>query len=286
MSKSRFDVDDLPRFSPWPARLLGLEPWQQRCKTAQEVTREFEYEKWGTLRKKSQETGCAVSVDDVDGWCFEGSAAALGSINGHLEFITAKEAHERYLNLVEETLKKYLPASALIEFGCGYGSIILGLAKRAPFRDMQIIAGEFTANGLALVKQLAVAQGLNLKAGHCDFTAKRITNIDIPVGSVIFTSYATHYVPVLSTDFMAALSALRPNAIIHIEPCYEHCDEKSLIGLLRRRYIQINDYNTNLITLLHKTQELGSIEIVEECPAVFGSNPFLAASITVWRPKP
>ncbi|MEP6905750.1 MAG: hypothetical protein ABI875_06670 [Gemmatimonadales bacterium] len=46
----------------------------------------------------------------------------------------------------------------------------------------------------------------------------------------------------------------------------------------------MNDYNTNLVTVLHEQRDRGVIEIVEERPAVFGSNPLLAASVIVWRP--
>jgi hypothetical protein len=53
---------------------------------------------------------------------------------------------------------------------------------------------------------------------------------------------------------------------------------------VRWRYIEVNDYNTNLVTELHERRDRGVIEIVEERPAVFGSNPLLAASVIVWRP--
>ena len=44
-------LNDLPRFSPWPARLLGIDKWDQRQKTPEEVTREFEHDKWGHYSK-------------------------------------------------------------------------------------------------------------------------------------------------------------------------------------------------------------------------------------------
>jgi hypothetical protein len=101
---------------------------------------------------------------------------------------------------------------------------------------------------------------------------------------VIYTSHAAQSVPRLSAAFVDGLSALSPSAVIHIEPCFEHTGGKTLLGLLRRRYIEMNDYNTNLITILHEQRERGTIDIVEERPAVFGSNPLLAASVIVWRP--
>jgi hypothetical protein len=285
MSETSFSIDDLPRFSPWPARLLGLEPWPRRFKTADEITREFEHEKWGSLLKKLDEANHAVSLDEVDRWSFEGSAAGLCTFNGRLELMTPKDAHERYLDLVQEILMNYMPASTLVELGCGYGSIILALAKRIPFGDMRIIAGEYTNSGVDLVKRLAVTEGLNIIAGHCDFDADGITAVDVPEGAIIFTSYATHYVPELPINFVQSLSARRPKAVVHIEPCYEHCDDNTLIGLMRRRYIELNDYNTNLVVMLREQQERGLIKILEERPAVFGVNPLLAASALVWVPQ-
>lgn len=49
MRKKKYTLDDLPRFSPWPARLLGLEPWGQRTKSSDEILREYEHENWGPL---------------------------------------------------------------------------------------------------------------------------------------------------------------------------------------------------------------------------------------------
>ena len=68
MKKNQFDIDDLPRLSPWPARLLGLEPWEQRHKTPEDITREYEHEKWGPLLTKVREIERQVLVDEVDEW--------------------------------------------------------------------------------------------------------------------------------------------------------------------------------------------------------------------------
>ena len=72
---------------------------------------------------------------------------------------------------------------------------------------------------------------------------------------------------------------------MHLEPRYEQCDRHTLLGHLRRRYIQVNDYNTNLVALLHDQQDRGLIRILEERPTVFGMNPLLAASVIAWIPQ-
>ncbi len=280
-----FTIDDLPRYSPWPARLLGIQPWEKRLKTPEEITREYEKEKWGQLLVKVQETGREVSVEEIDKWVFADASDSMCSIEETLQLLSADEAHQRYLGLVEATLKPLLPASALVELGAGYGSIILNLAKRDVFARMRFMAGEYTASGMELIRRSGRAQSLDIEVAHCDFASRQVTDLTIPPDSVIFTSYATPYVPKLSVDFVEALSSYRPRAVVHIEPCYEHCDPDTLLGLMRRRYIEVNDYNTNLVMLLHSQQESDRIVILEERRAVFGSNPLLPVSILVWRPR-
>jgi hypothetical protein len=285
MSEIRLTVNDLPRFSPWPARLLGLEPWQQRHKTPHDVTREFEHEKWGTLLQKVQEADHAGSLEEVDEWSLQGVSSFLCSLGSALEWMSAKDAHERYLELLTKVLQQYLPATALVELGCGYGSIILGLAKREAFCNVRLMAAEYTESGLEVMERLAARQGVKVSVARCDFRLPEITTLDIPRGAVTFTSYASHYVPELSPDFVTFLSSREPRAVVHLEPCYEHCDSNTLLGLMRRRYIEVNDYNRNLVTLLHQSQKRGLIKVHEDRPAVFGKNPLLPASVIVWAPE-
>jgi len=285
-SKSRsYRLDDLPRFSPWPARLLGLEPWEQRHKTPQEVSREYELEKWGPLFSKVQDVGARASVEEVDSWVLGQEPVGLCSTGDAFELLSPLHAHQRHVDLIEETLRQYLPASALCELGCGYGSVILRLAKTARFEGLPILAGEYTPSGVKLTQYLAAAEGLRVTVAPCDLALPRITDLEIPPGAIIFTSFAVPYVPKLSIDFITALSAWKPKAVVHFEPCYEHCDGSSLIGLMRKRYIETNGYNTNLIELLQGSQRDGKISILEERPAVFGANPLLPVSIVAWAPR-
>jgi hypothetical protein len=54
---------------------------------------------------------------------------------------------------------------------------------------------------------------------------------------------------------------------------------------LRRRYIEVNDYNRNLVSLLRAQQAEGALRILEELPAVLGVNPLLPVSVIVWSPR-
>lgn len=278
-------VNDLPKYSLWPARLLGLEKWEQKIKTPEEITREFEYEKWGQLLEKVEKINVPLSVEDVDEWSSQDDSHQLYSIGKHLVLLSYREAQKKYLDLLEKILKKYLPASALIELGAGYGSVIIPLARRKPFCNIPIYAGEYTVSGTKLIQILSQSEKKQIMAGHCDFNLPDFLDFEIPPGGIIFTSYSTHYLPKMTNKFIESFLSLNPKVIINIEPCYDHFAGNTLIDLMRRRYIEVNDYNRNLVTLLKEYERNGKIEILEELPLLFGTNPFLPCSAMVWKGK-
>jgi len=281
----KYTINDLPKFSPWPARLIGIEPMEQKHKTPEEIMREYEHEKWGPLLENIRELKRDVSIEEVAKLALKDVRPSLCSIADHFELLDPIDARQKYLKLVESTLRPYLPASALVELGAGYGSVILALAKREKFNQMRIMAGEYSASGVELIKRIAVFHRIDIEAEHCDFNLPTITNLAIPANALIFTSMATPYVSKLSVDFVRSLLAYHPKRVIHIEPCFEHCNTDTLIGILRRRYIEVNDYNINLVTLLHDQQSKGLIRIIEERPAVLGPNALLPVSVIVWEPQ-
>ena len=282
---SRCSLNDLPKFSGWPARLLGVRPWQRSARTPEENFREYEGEKWGPLLRRVREAEGGVGLDEVDAWVFGSLSPVAVALGDELQVMPPLAAHRSYRELVALVLARYWPATALVELGCGYGAVVLDLARRPAFRGVDVIAGEYTASGVELTGLLARAQGTQVRVGTCDFLSPKVTELPIPEGSLVFTSYATHYAPVLPEGFVAALARRRPKAVVHFEPCHEHCDESSLLGLLRKRYVEVNDYNRNLVTLLRQQQAAGRVRIIEERPAVFGSNPLLPASVVAWEPR-
>jgi SAM-dependent methyltransferase len=208
----------------------------------------------------------------------------LCSREGQLELLAALEARGQYLRLIEGLVARYLPAPAIVELGCGFGSVILRLARRFNDRGLRLLAGDLSPSAVEIVRRLAAASGHPVEAGLFDFSSIADTEPDIPPGSILLTSYSIHYLPTIPSECIEALAAYLPSAVIHLEPCMEHCDPKTLLGLLRRRYIEVNDYNTNLITLLRAMERVGQVEVLEETADVFGQNPLLPASVVIWRP--
>jgi hypothetical protein len=277
-------LDELPRFSPWPSRLLGLEPWAAKEKTPAEIEREFGREKWGALLDRFKKTEGA-RLDDVDRWAAGETKVTLASVDQHLVEMTPEESHEAYIAYISDSLAPYLPASALVELGCGYGSVILGLARKPAFQDLPYFAADYTKTGPELAQLIAAEESVKIETGSIDLRRPDVTDLKIPAGALIFTSYAAQYIQPLADSFIEGLKSHEPKAVVHVEPVYEHCDPSTLLGLLRQRYIQANGYNQNLSTILHDHEALGSLEIIHESVPGFGPNPLLAASVIAWKPR-
>ncbi len=279
-----FTLNDLPRFSPWPARLLGLAEWEPRQKTPIEVAREFERDKWGVLLERYRATGGSATIETVEGWMLEDAAPNLCSIGERLELLAPQQALDRHYAVIAETLHSLLPATAIAELGAGCGSAVLRLALDPRFRAVPLQAAEYTQSGAELMNRLAMAAGVDLQVGRCDLRGATLTDLSIPEHSIVFTCMAAHYIPYLEERFVSVLTRLKPRAVVHFEPCAEHCDTRTLIGALRRRYIDLNDYNQNLVSLLRQHAAIGKIRLLKELPAVIGVNPLLPISVLIWEP--
>ena len=284
MSELEIPLDQLPRYSPWPARLLGVEPWQALTKTPQEIEREFEVDKYGPLLKRLDSGGQIPELADVDAWLIGSDQPLPCWLGDRIELLSPTQAMRIYRGMVASILAEFLPAAALVEMGAGYGGVILDLGRREPFKGMPLLAGEYTASGRGLIERLARGMGMKTTVAMCDLASPAITGLPIPPGAVIFTCYAAHYVRKLTGAFVEALCAFRPSVVVHIEPCLEHCAPDSLLGLLRRRYIEANDFNRNLVGLLKGSAQAGQIKLLAERPCLFGLHPLLTVSLLAWKP--
>ena len=71
---------------------------------------------------------------------------------------------------------------------------------------------------------------------------------------------------------------LNPFIIIHFEPIYEIYNDGNLHDLMCKKYIEINDYNTNLLEVLNELENDRMIRFNIQ-KNIIGSNPFLPISI-------
>jgi hypothetical protein len=285
MSDKLYTINDFPKFSKWPETLLFPDTDRKRLKNKVELNREYEIEKWGPLLKKLQAIDGKLTIEKADEIYIEYQNECM-YFNGKDFVVKNKEkVYKEYFNFIENNLSKYTYSSNTIcELGSGYGSVIIKLSKSDKFTSHNKYAYEYTDSGLRAIELISKEEGINITTGKCDFFNQEITSIPIPTRSIIFTVSATACIPTLSQAFIDNIIESKAEIVIHFEPCYEHCNE-TMHGLLLKKYIEVNDYNRNLVTLLKQNVQDGKIKIVEEIPMAFGVNPLFCLSVVVLKKK-
>lgn len=284
---SVISLDELPRHTPWVARLLGLEPVRQYQKTEAEVLREWERDRWGPLLERVRNCP-GVRVEEAER-LFQGSEGHARQVcvydRGQFRGMSLDEAFDLHFHTLADSLRPFLEgSSALVELGAGFGSKLLRLIRLPGFDRLPVFAGEYAPSGPEMIETLARNDGRHVRAGQCDFFSCRHEVPDVPSGALVYTSMATVCIPQLPDEFPDFLASFQPRLVVHFEPVWEHHCGQSLYGMLCRRYAEVNDYNRNLRTVLKRAEERGRLQIVHEDRTLEGLNPLLPASVIAWKP--
>jgi hypothetical protein len=280
----RCSLDELPRYSPWPARLLAAESTGSRVRTEADTFRQWEDEIFAPLASELRASGMPATLELILANDAKSGADQISYVGGEFVRTKLQQAFFASQKIFADFVAQFLPCENVVELGAGNGRRSILLARDSRFVKVRFLASEYTPGGRDLISLIAAAEGVKIETSACDFTAAVPVDVSIPEGAIIFTSFAVHYVARLELKFFEWLASQRPSIVIHFEPFYEHADTDSLFGLLRRRYIEVNDYNQNALSFLRSLQEKGVLEIVQEQREVFGSNAMLVGSLVAWRP--
>lgn len=115
------------------------------------------------------------------------------------------------------------------------------------------------------------------------FFQKKVEKNLIPENSIIFTSYALHYLPTLRNNIIDFFLSFKPNVIINFEPIYEFHSKNFEFNSLCRKYIDLNNYNKNFVSVLNRNIKNKKIELIKVCKNKIGINPLLPISAIVWK---
>jgi len=246
--------------------------------------REFERDKWGRLLERVLQSPTGVDVKELDEW-FHNGLPSLVLDQGELVLRDPVAAYRSYVALLRETIVAHaVGATALVELGAGYGSVLLGVAADPALARCQLTAAELTPSGRRLTKLVAAATGMLVEAVECDLEAESIMQLTPAPGSIIFTSFALMYLNRLPSVFFERVASWRPSMVIHVEPCTEHSDTQTILGLLQRRYAEVNGYNLTIASDICAAQAQGIVEVTLSEPNWVGTNPLLPGSLIMWRP--
>jgi SAM-dependent methyltransferase len=281
---SNIPLNELPKWSVWPARLLGLEPWSVPVRTPDKVDKEYDKDKYASCLRFCQERAHEiVTPEDVKkfeiGGDFENTLCV--SQGDNLVAMSTEDVISYQSSLLIETMRSAIEeASVVVELGCGYGSNLWMLQRLFPAK--LFVGGDYSANAVQLARILfktysrIVIQQFNFY----DKQYNLLQHYDHSGPMVIFTSHAIEQLP-SALSVLDALGCCRKHVykVFHFEPVYELYDA-SLLGMLCRRYTEVNDYNRDLLSAL---QRCSDIRILQVKANVFGWNPLNPTSIIQWE---
>lgn len=259
--------DFFSKTNPWTLRLLGLIPFQKN-RDLQQVENEYNLDKYAKLLPFDFK-----SVEEYKAKEFE--ISGLHPVTGEMHIsigedifkTSVKIAREKYYELILTSLKKY-PSKNFCELGCGYGYNLNLIGSNA-------YGGEYSTNAVSLGKKIGLA------VSEFNYYNEKDYNFIVP-DTTIFTTHSIEQIP----DATVIINSLEKqkskiNYVVHFEPTVVK-ERTSLLGQMRNKYMELNDYNRNLLSLL---QERNDIEILELKIDVFGLVPLNTTNLIVWKFK-
>jgi hypothetical protein len=285
-SKREIGLNDLTRYSPWPARLLGLEKWNIPTRDIGRIGQEYDIDHYARCLRYFLETTPKPPPSDLRRFQYEieglpslSSTVCLSKKN-RLYLARLSSALKDIDQIVTRTMSTAIAkASTVIELGCGYGYFLWLLSRKFPNKAWR--GGEYSTNAVRLAGELFDV-GTNIQVVRMNLydpnTYKFIEKCVSPI--VIFTVRSIEQLPVSEHVFDALGEySEKIEDVFHFEPVYELYGT-SLLGLMRRRYTQLNDYNKDLLTQI-KTRSTVRLRSVKD--DVIGIPPLNPMSIIHWQ---
>ena len=143
-----------------------------------------------------------------------------------------------------------------------------------------MIGLDISVNGLKVLKLISKQK---IKTGFCNFFNYEIKNVNVPKNSIIFTSYALHYVPKYSDKIIKFFKKVSPKIIINFEPLYEINNSKYGLDKKIQKYMNKNNYNRNFLSCLLNAQKKNEIKILEIKKNILSVNYLLPISMIIWK---
>lgn len=275
-------LNELPRWSVWPARLLGNEPFKAQVRTTDKVADEYGKDKWQAALDAFTESGGKLEAPELrrQYYARDGGAQRAAVYRGKIVAAYAPEISDWYDDLFAEWMQPSIAkARTVVELGAGFGQVLWALRQRFPGKLWR--GGEYTDSAVELASRL-YAPHPDISVEHVNFYDKSYAVIEKAEGPiVVYTSQALEQIPDCS-GVIETLGKYRDKiaAVFHLEPAFGLQDGETVLGLMRRRYLEINDYNRNLVDVLKAHPDVRILRMEKD---VIGWNAFNSLGMIHWE---
>lgn len=275
-------VESLPLYSSWPARILGVEAFDTAPRSVRKMLREYGRDKFGRYLESVQVNAhCTIdNIRELERGVAPRTPTCF-SLRGRLFLGTTQEIERRnrehFLTAIRPAMRGI---DTVIELGAGYGYNLHLLSGQRPRHVL--VGGELTQSGVRLGQLLAQGRWSMYRFNFYDPDWKIFDKVESDRILVL----TRHSVEMLqrSEPFFLSLYRHRKRivSVIQFEPLYELMERTSLLAMMSRRYIELNDYNRDLWSTLSTSKGVAVDRVV---PHAFGSNPLFPESVIRWHFK-
>ncbi|MCF7844248.1 MAG: class I SAM-dependent methyltransferase [Kiritimatiellales bacterium] len=277
-------LDELPKWSKWPRRLLQLDEWNIPRRTVEKNDSEYDKDKYLSYLNFAKKNGI-TNADEIRSHEFGLSTfeSTVVSQKGILFELPANQIMPANNSVLLDSLSPYIDeADIVIELGCGYGHNLWVMQNQYP--NKRYIGGDYSRNAVELSK-LIYAKHSNINVEQFNFyddTYNMLEKCSFGKKVLVFTRHAIEQLPT-ATQVFNTLSKYFDRIIagVHIEVGFDNYDN-SLLDLMRKKYVIANDYNRDLISVI---KQQPGIEMLRNDSDELGINPLNPSSIVTWRPN-
>ena len=269
-------LDQLPQWSPWPARIAGLSPWSKPVRNLEKIEQEYDRDKFGRCLEFVRKNG-AVDVDELRRFeiGLQEEDKICVSLGQDLFAAPLSLALKMEKELLIQAIAPHLAgARAVVELGCGWGHNLGQLARIFP--DKQFIGGDYSRNAVEVASLLFHGRA-NIQIERFNFYDSHYSILNRarpPV--VVLTVFAVEQLDSAAHFIAAMRSGPQVLRVINIEPL--PCPQPAtVLQILRAAYFRLNSYCDDLASLL--TSQISDLHMERD---VFGLNPIHPASVISW----
>lgn len=274
----KISVDQLPSYTNWPQILINSQKDVLYSKTKDNIFREYESDKWGAIYQEIKNK--SFSVDDVDEMQFKDPGNDMAcSVGEGLFAAPPLQVKLLLVDIIDEAISEVVAeGDNIIELGAGTGSIILRLAKMDKYKASKFYAADFSNSSLNIISHLAAHDDVNVNLQLLDFNSE-IFDISIPKNSIVYISFALCLIENINLNFWRKLMAFSPKAIIIAEPIFDFYEDRTILGLLQRRYYLANQYSTDIYSSIIESTLANIFKVKKITKNVIGINPLIPVSL-------
>lgn len=279
----QISLDELPQWTMWPERLLGLKPWEIPTRDAHKIAAEYNGDKYARLLEyllqRPDISPNALRRYELVSVVGYGEERCI-SFGNELLVTGLDYAWGAMSGILVETVGRYSSdCRTVVELGCGWGYNLWLLQQVFP--NKRYIGGEFSENARQVAKAVLPTSGPRVYA-YDMLTPGCSLPGDLEPPVLVLTVQAVEQLPsckILIGTLLEYGSDI--GAVLHLEPNYLGYNKAFLLGLMRTWYTETNDYNRDLQDQICR-DEIYQWPIFQD---VFGYNPLNPISVLAWRPR-